>query len=280
MPAFYFVYTLGMKETVNELLVELLKFPGREEGLRKVKRWGNWKPMFYRHNVFSHSKRIAYLIASIAPVLRATFGPSFDVKKCIILALVHDDPEMLTGDYQAGDKAKMTPEQLAAIDAQEREAIAQLVDRFPKTIGGYSYQELQEDVQDLKTLEARVAKYLDVIDGYAEGIHELYAGNVKFTQHIVTEFGLIELFDILNVNRRKMMMNKYPELVPLQKADVFFEMIPPLEWEKTIAGRKPHTAESVRQDVGYVQYDEWKKVILDFDDSEEIKNLYTQREFI
>ncbi len=267
-----------MSKDIPDLQNELSLFPGREEELRRVKRWHNWGPMFYRPDLFWHSKKVARLVAHVAPTVEKIL-PNFDTKRAIAIALVHDDPEILTGDYQAGDKAKMNEEQLAAIDAEEREAIKVLVARYPKTIGGYSYEELQNDVQDLRTPEARVAKFLDVVDGYGEGIHELYAGNTVFVHHIVTEFGLIPLFDDLNVRRRVSMIEKYPEIQKLKDSHLFFEIQAPLQWEPTITGRVPHTPESLQKPVGYPQYDLWKKLILESGDSEEIKNLYTQVEF-
>ena len=97
-----------MKAILNELIAELSTFPGREEGLRKVFRWNNWKPMFYRPQLYSHGKKISWLLCEVEPVLKKTFGEDFDMKRALALALVHDDPELITGDYQAGDKAKMS----------------------------------------------------------------------------------------------------------------------------------------------------------------------------
>ncbi|MBC7836734.1 HD domain-containing protein [Acetobacteraceae bacterium] len=268
-----------MSSIISELLAELSTFPGREEELRLVYRWHTWKPMFYRPHLFSHGKKVALLIEHVSPILKDTLGSNFDIKRAIALALVHDDPEILTGDYQAGDKAKMTPAQLAAIDAQEREAIAKLVERFPKTFAGFEYQDLQDDVQDLRTQEARVAKFMDVLDGFGEGIHELYAGNARFTSSMVNEFGTIPLFDDLNIRRRAQMLEKYPEIGALKDSHVFFEISPALDWKSILPTCSVHTKESLSKSVGYPQYDEWKKVILNSGDSEEIENLYTQREF-
>ena len=263
---------------VSELLAELSTFPGREQDLRRVTRWSLWHPMFYRPNLLSHSKKVAWLVARVADVVTQKLGPHFDVKRALVLALVHDDPEIITGDYQAGNKAKMSPAQLAVIDAQERVAIAELSERYPKTIGGFSYQELQEDVQDLKTSEARVAKFLDLIDGFGEGIHELYAGNSRFTDLMVNEFGEIPFFDNLNIRRRTEMMKRYPELAALKDSHVFFEISPSLDWSPIVSTRSPYTLQSLRMPVGYPQYDLWKQIILDSGDAEEIANLYVQKE--
>jgi len=264
---------------VTELLEALSTFPNREADSRRIKRWHTWKPMYYRPDLYSHGKKIGWFVEAVAPVLVKTFGSQFDVKRAVALALVHDDPEIITGDYQAGDKAKMSAKQLAAIDAEERAAIVVLAERYPKTFAGFNYQELQDDVQDLRTTEARVTKFLDIFDGYGEGVHELYAGNRRFTEHIVNEFGTIPLFDTLNLSKRTKMMQKFPDLALLRDSHTIFELAAPPDWRAVLPTRSPHTLESLPEPTGYAQYDEWKKIIIGTGDSEEIKNLYTQQEF-
>jgi 5'-deoxynucleotidase YfbR-like HD superfamily hydrolase len=264
---------------VSELLAELSTFPGREEGLRKVDRWHINRPMFYRPNLFSHSKKVAWLVSEILPFAERILGNTFDSKRALAIALVHDDAELVTGDYQAGDKANMTKEQLAALDREEREAIETLATRFPKTIGGYNYRELLLDILDMTTPEARVAKYLDRFDGFGEGLHEVYAGNTRFTVPTKTEYGMAPQFYTLNVSLREKMMEKYPELEKTKNKHLFFEFPRDIDCGEVVKGRIPYTQTSLTEPVEFPQYDEWKKVILASGDSEEIKNLYTQREF-
>jgi len=268
-----------MSEMLNDLLLELSAFPGRERDLRSVYRWHNWTPMYYRPHLFSHGKKIARMILHVAPLLEKKLGSTFDIKRALLLALVHDDPEILTGDYQAGDKDKMTKEQLDAIDAEEREAIKELVQRYPKMVGGYDYEDLQLDVQDARSDEGHVMKFFDLLDGYGEGIHELYAGNLRFVTPITNKYGLIPLFDELNLRRRKGMMEKCPVLEALKDSHTFFRRDEPLVWKPIVQDRQPYTKESVREKVGYMQYDLWKEIILGSGDMEDIESLYTQREF-
>lgn len=95
--------------------------------------------------------------------------------KILIMSLVHDDVEILTGDHQSVNRLKMTPEQIAVIDGNEEAAIRELSKQFPEKISGYNYQELLSDVFQKDTMEAQIVKYLDHIDGFCEALHEIYA---------------------------------------------------------------------------------------------------------
>jgi 5'-deoxynucleotidase YfbR-like HD superfamily hydrolase len=269
-----------MNEVVTKLLSELSKFSGREEGLRKIKRWSIRPTMFYRSSVFSHSKRVARMISNIGSLLTQTFGTDFDVKRTVILGLIHDDAELITGDHQAGNKANMTKEQLAAIGAEERKAVIQLARLFPPFVATYNYRELLEDVQDLKSKEARIAKFIDMMDAFGEGLHELYAGNTVLLERPKTEYGIAPRFDVLYRDRRQRFLKKYPEIQPLTQKHSLFAPLALYEWESFISSRSPHTAKSLREKVNHPQYDTWKEIVLSSGDSEEIENLYTQREFL
>lgn len=269
-----------MNKITSELLQELSKFEGREKALRELKRWSIRNTMFYRQSDFSHSKRVAWLVEHLSPLLHEVLGEHFDIRRTLALALVHDDPEIITGDYQAGDKAVMSKEQLDAIDKEEREAIGQLASTYPKTLGGYVYAELLEDMIAYTTLEARVAKYMDMFDAFGEGLHELYAGNYTFAEYPVTKFGKVPRFDVVYESRREKLFAKHMDLEKLAKGSVIFAPFIIYDWDEVAKKAKPHTKESIGLPAGHPQYDAWRTVVLNSGDSEEIKNLYTQREFL
>jgi 5'-deoxynucleotidase YfbR-like HD superfamily hydrolase len=266
--------------TVEALLQELSHFEGREEGLRHIMRYHIYKTLYYRFSDFSHDKRVAWLLQSITPLLKEILGGSIDTEKALVMALVHDDDELVIGDYQAGEKSKMSLEQLAAIKEEEKAAMAQLVEKFPKQVGGYEYGVLLQEVADISTPEAQVVKYLDRFDAMGEALHELYAGNGCMNTNVTTSFGLITLPFQSYYEMLPKMIEKYPTLQILKESHVFFELPEQRDWHKVVAAGKPHTRESLFELTGHPQYDAWKRVVLDRGDSEEIKNLYTQREFI
>jgi 5'-deoxynucleotidase YfbR-like HD superfamily hydrolase len=139
-------------------------------------RYSLYAPVYYRSSDFLHSKRVAWLVESVEPIITEGL-PNFDIARAVATALVHDDAELLVGDIQAGNKGKMSKEELQAIDDAERKAIDALAEKFPKTLGGYNYKEMLEDVLDFTTPEAQVVKYLDRFDALGEALHELYAGS-------------------------------------------------------------------------------------------------------
>jgi 5'-deoxynucleotidase YfbR-like HD superfamily hydrolase len=267
-------------DEVGELLQELSYFPGREEGLRKIKRYHIYKTLFYRSSDFSHSKRVAWLVQSISPTVSNILKDSFDSKRALALALTHDDAELVTGDHQAGNKMKMTPAQLTALADEERDAIGRLVSSFPSRVGGYSYAELLADILDVESPEAQVVKYADRLDAMGEALHELHAGNTCMNTNVTTEYGLITLPFQSYYETLPKMIEKYRALTALKGLHVFFSVPEQRDWDAVVKQGKLHNKESLSIPTGHPQYDQWKKIILEYGDSQEIRNLYTQVEFL
>ena len=67
----------------------------------RITRFSLYKVMFYRSNLFNHAWHVAWLVDEIAPFAMKKF-PQFDSEKAQMLALVHDDAEIIIGDIQAG----------------------------------------------------------------------------------------------------------------------------------------------------------------------------------
>jgi hypothetical protein len=174
----------------------------------------------------------------------------------------------------------MTQEQLKMLEQEEREALRTLAKRFPSTIGGFSYQGLLEEIIDLPIPEAQVAKFLDRFDAQGEAWHDLYAGNVTLTRAIVNDYGVNALPHEFYHAMLPSMLAKYPYMQRLAGTHPFF-MVPELrDWQTIVQQHTPYTRASLDQPVGHGQYEAWRQVVLDSGDSEEIENLYTQREFL
>lgn len=243
-------------------------------------RYHIYKNFYYRSSDFSHDKRVAWLLQSITPLLQELLGTSFNSERALAMALVHDDDELIVGDYQAGEKSKMTSEQLAHIKKEEQEAIVRLAEKFPKQVGGFAYLDLLTDVLEIQSPEAQVVKYLDRFDAMGEALHELYAGNACVNTNVTTEYGLITLPFQSYYEMLPKMIEKHSTLGQLKNKHVFFELPQQGDWHSVVVEGKPHTKESLTVPTGHPQYDAWKQVMLEQGDDEEIENLYTQREFI
>lgn len=265
---------------VGELLEELSSFSGREEGLRGIGRYSLYDTVFYRSSDFSHSKRVAWLVGSIEPLLREKMKEGFDLKRALALALVHDDAELITGDYQAATKSKMNAVELAALKDEEMRAIHSLAMRFPKTIGGHVYEELLQDIVELSTPEAQVAKFLDRFDAQGEALHEMYGGNTCIIKRVTNEYGVMPLPFEFYRDALPKMLQSYEHMCTLGGAHPFFRVVEERDWDELVPKRQPHTRESLSQKTGHAQYDGWVEVVLDSGDAEEIANLHTQKEFL
>ncbi len=90
---------------------ELEAFPGRTDALNALMRWERYPLMYYRTDLHVHGKRIVSTLIAAASVIEETI-PEFDFDRAILLALVHDDAELVMGDFQSANRVLMTKEEL------------------------------------------------------------------------------------------------------------------------------------------------------------------------
>lgn len=256
-------------------------FTGRKEDLRKIYRYNLYKVMFYRDSLLSHSRRVFWLIKEILPYAKKSFGKKFDGDKVLIMALIHDDPELIIGDIQMGNKDKMSPEELEEIEKSEMRAIEILARRFPEKIGKYVYQELLTAVFKVEGREAQVVKYFDKFDALGEASHEIFAGNHYFCTNVINQYGKIKTPFEYYIPYLSSFTGEYPETKEIfGNGFILFKKPENMDFRKAVNQGKPHTNESFRKRTGYPPYDAWKEVILKYADENEVKNYYTQKEFL
>ena len=266
---------------MNLLNIDFTGFNQRKENLDKIIRYHSYNPMFYRTTDYFHSIKVFYLVKTILPKVKKVFGNSFDENKALILSLVHDDAEIITGDIQSGQKAVMPKEKLEQVKEEEKTAIEKLSKKFPKTIEGYNYQELLLEIYFNNTLESQVVKYLDHIDALGEAYHEIYAGNKAFITNVIhPNWGKIELPHEYYVTRFNKYKIKYPlieKIISDEAPFLNFYTIPNIA--EVISASTPHSKENLNKNTGNIIYDWWKNVLLNNLNDEELKNLYIQKEF-
>ncbi|XKT74155.1 MAG: YfbR-like 5'-deoxynucleotidase [Patescibacteria group bacterium UBA2163] len=267
---------------MNSTITELDAFQGRKAALEQIGRFHIYSPMFYRPTVYFHSLKVACLITKAAPLIEQFFDKSFDTTKAITMALVHDDAEIITGDVQAGHKAKMGRAVLQQVDLDEVDAINELASQFPQEIHNYNYRSLLMEVMHKNTLESQVVKFFDRFDALCESLHELYAGNSAFTINVSDAvLGKIDIphdYYIKHFNKRH---THYPLLqVLVSETAPFLEkyMLPPAT--ELVRGGKLHTAETLYKNTGNEVYDWWKMALRTYLDKEYIERLYIKKENI
>ena len=243
-----------------------INFKGFEkirEELEKITRYSNMETMYYRTNDISHSKNVFYLLKETMPKIRKTF-PKFDEEKALVMAAIHDDAEILIGDFQAGNKAKLTSEQLEELNKKELEAIEKISQQYPKTIHNQLYKQLLLEVFHMNTIEASVVKYLDRFDAFGESCHEVFAGNTAFTTPVENEYGTIELPTPFYITRFNDYEKNYPLIVELIEKNQmpFLKKYMNIKIENIVKNKKPHTASSLLAQTNSLEYNFWKKTLI------------------
>lgn len=254
-------------------------FVGRDEDLRELTRFSLYEVMLYRTNLYTHSHRVAALTRLLNPLAVSVFSSNYDPRKAEILALVHDDAELIFGDIQAGNKSKMTTEQLQEVKDAEERAIEEIAKRFPKQIAGYSYQQLLQEAADYSSLEAQVVCYADKYDALGESLHEIYAGNHSFTTNIVNEYGHIPTPIKYYTDYFKNFAKKFPDLKPLLNVPfTMFDVMPYRDYAPTVKQYTPHTLESLTSPTDNAHYSLWRQVVQQDTNDEVCRDLYIQKE--
>lgn len=255
------------------------EFIGRENDLRTLQRYDLYPVMLYRTNLFTHSHRTAALVRALNPLAQQIFGTQYDPKRAEILALVHDDAELVFGDIQAGNKSKMTAAQLREVEDAERAAIYERAAQSPRKVGGYLYIDLLADAMDHMTLESQVVSYADKYDALGEALHEVYAGNPHFTVNVVNEYGRIPTPPEYYYEYFQKFPGKFPDLEPmLALSSPMLEPVTLQDYSQVVIGRQPHDQESIRQPVGDHHYDTWKRIIIADTIPEVVRDLYVPKE--
>lgn len=256
------------------------RFTGRAFGLRAITRYSLYDVFFYRTNVWQHTRRVAWLVQAMAPHIHEVYQ-DFNEDLAVMLALVHDDIELIIGDVQAGNKAIMTLDQRQVLQASEEQARVTLCNRFPVRVGKYEYAWLLETASNCTTLEAQVVKYLDKIDAWCEAMHELCAGNTCVTVRVTNAYGETPLpFEYYPAVLARHRADYYNLLEPLfEKKQGLFKPLPAIKYLKIVENGQPHTLDSLYADVGEPIYDLWKRIMLCCGDAADRRLLYDQIEF-
>ncbi len=256
-----------------------LDFAGREQELQKVIRYNIYNPMYYRTDLVIHGHRVSWIIRELSPHAMQVFGTNYDSKKAELMGLVHDDAEIIMGDFQAGIKNKMSTEELSEVNQLEEKAIFVLAQRFPKQLGEYSYQELLQESFDHSSLESQVMQFADKFDALGEALHEVYAGNLRFMTNIENEYGTIALPIDTYLSYFHKFFDKFPPLKPLLNTrSEWFEPLPRQDLQSIVRSQKPHTIDSISKPTGYAPYDRWLKVNLKYATARQLSKLYLQTE--
>lgn len=253
----------------------LADFPlERKVQLESIERFGIFDTMFYRTNDLIHAHRVSWLTRELMQVAKK-FYKNLDGEKAVLLALVHDDAEVITGDYNASHKDFGSKAFKDRILKEEASAIKVLSKKYPKYAGKYNYEDLLNQAKDWHGIEGKIVLYADKLDALCESIHEVLAGNITFLPSVIFCTDKMSRFE-----------QKYPEM-----KDFFNYLDSPLTNLRMIylpsfssdfykkSFNKPHDKKSLKIKTVFHAYDVWRELTIKNWGQKGIDELTKQKEF-
>ncbi len=254
--------------------IDLSIFPKeREVSLKAIYRYSMFDVFFYRSNLWMHNNRVLWILEELIPIAKKYLD--FDEEKARVLALVHDDAEILTGDVQAGHKAIMSKKELAQVEKNEKLAVEKLSKMYPKMVHGYSYKKLLMHALKKDCIEAELVSYADKIDGYCESVHDLLGGNMSVIRSVMFYTKMRAEFPKKFPTFASFLLDKDSCLVDTERRSPM-----QITRENYKHLNKPFTKKTISLPTDILFYNEWKEIVMKKGGTDGLNYLITQREFI
>ena len=144
--------------------------------MKNIRRWALMRNT-RSENICEHSHEVAVIAHALALITNRHYGGNVDAQKCVMLAVYHDVPEILTGDMPTPVKY-YNPAIREAYRQVEQSACDKLIEMLPS--------DLQEEYdalirpQDTDSEEMRLVKAADKISALIKCIEETSQGNREF----------------------------------------------------------------------------------------------------
>ncbi len=143
--------------------------------MKYIKRWSLMRSV-REENIMEHSQQVAFLAHALAVIENKVFGGSLDVEKCVLYAVYHECPEVLTGDLPTPIKY-FNRSITGAYKDIESEACDRLLSALPKELE----EELAPFVKpDTESEEWKTVKAADRLSAYIKCLEERRCGNSEF----------------------------------------------------------------------------------------------------
>lgn len=144
--------------------------------MKNIQRWSlmrNTRP----ENICEHSHEVAVIAHALALITNRHYDGNVDAEKCVMLAVYHDVPEILTGDMPTPVKY-YNPAIREAYRQVEESACDKLVEMLPDDLRD-DYDALIRP-QDTDSEEMRLVKAADKLSALIKCIEETSQGNREF----------------------------------------------------------------------------------------------------
>jgi len=251
-------------------------FDERKQALEGIPRYHIYPLMFYRTNLWIHGHRLVWMLEDILPVVKKIF-PNVDEKAVKLMAFIHDDLEIIMGDIPSSKRTVLTPEEKILLNETEQNAIEKITSRFPTSIGAYSYKELLERYNQIKSddIEAVIVKYCDKMDAYCEALHEIHAGNATFAEP--------DAYNKVPTGHYTETLSQFEKSFPLftkirQLNHPLISLPQDLDAHKIAAQGTLHTPSSIKEKTGVVHYDAWRDITQKYGGDWGVEMLVEQKE--
>ncbi len=144
--------------------------------MKNIHRWALMRNT-RQENICEHSHEVAVLAHALALLTNRHHNGNADPAKCVMLALYHDVPEIITGDMPTPVKYH-NPIIRDAYREVESAACDTLVSKLPDDLRADYLALLSGD--DASELERRIVKAADKLSALIKCVEELAQGNREF----------------------------------------------------------------------------------------------------
>ena len=160
--------------------------------MKNIRRWALMRNT-RSENICEHSHEVAVIAHALALLTNRHYGGNVDAEKCVMLAVYHDVPEILTGDMPTPVKY-YNPAIREAYRQVEESACDKLLEMLPDDLRE-EYNKLIRP-QDSNSEEMRLVKAADKLSALIKCIEETSQGNREFisarraTEQAIREMGV------------------------------------------------------------------------------------------
>lgn len=144
--------------------------------MKNIRRWALMRNT-RSENICEHSYEVAVIAHALALITNRHYGGQVDAQKCVMLAVYHDVPEILTGDMPTPVKY-YNPAIREAYKQVEISACDKLLGMLPDDLKA-DYQSFIRP-QDETSEEMRLVKAADKLSALVKCIEETSQGNREF----------------------------------------------------------------------------------------------------
>lgn len=171
-----------------------------QKQLFKTKRFlPHWK-MKLGDNVWIHTQRLENMIQSVEPLLvkwnQSNPEKRIDINYLKAFLKVHDLPEWLiksVGDIPSHIKSSLSPESKAVLWEIEILTLKAIWAK-PLWIPEKDFEKFLEDIDSKRSIEAKLASYLDKLDGFCAALYEFLHGNDNFLTPLINYIKIFRKF--------------------------------------------------------------------------------------